>query len=114
MAEPALRVHRAVDRVDHDPRRGVAERPLAELLGDEQELLSLPVQFLESGDHSTLGRLVDRGRVVAADAAGEHRLSLDARRQLVEDTANVRGRGPAELEPGRHSVMKSSPERSLG
>jgi hypothetical protein len=72
------------------------------------------VELLESGNDRTLCRLVDRRRVVAADAACENRLTLGARRQLVEHAADVGGRRPAELEPGLHSVRKSSPERSFG
>jgi hypothetical protein len=72
------------------------------------------VEVLEPRDHRALGGIVDRGRVVAALAGGEHGLALAARRQLVEDAADVRSSRPAELEPGLHSVWKSSPERSFG
>ena len=72
--DPALRVHRSVDRIDdHDSRPPASELARPELLGDEHE--ALPGR-LEARDDRVLGRLVDRGRVVAALATTKDRLAL--------------------------------------
>ena len=74
----ALGVEGAVDRVADDaPGLAASEDPLAELFGDEREVL---FERLEPVHDCGLGRRVDRGRVVAALALGEHRLALDAGR----------------------------------
>ena len=54
---------------DYPARAARAEDALAELLGDEHEIL---VQLREAGDDGVLGRLVDRRRIVSAlaDAGG--------------------------------------------
>jgi len=115
VSQPSLRVDRTVDRIDDDACLGLAEGALAELLGDEQELVALRVQLLEPRDDRPLGRIVDRGCVVSADARCEHRLALDARRQLVEDAPDVSRRRAAGLEPRPHSSgWNSRPERSFG
>ena len=51
-----------------------------------------------------LRRLVDRRRVVAADAELEHRLALDSRRQPLEYAFDVLDAEPTRLEPRRHGV----------
>ena len=61
------------------------------------------MQGLEASDDEALGSLVDRGRLVASLSESTRGLALDARRQRLERAANVRGRVPAELQPGRHS-----------
>ncbi len=78
--DAALGVDRAVDGVDDDGRLGLAERALAELLRDEAELQAGLVRRLEAPDDRCLRRGVDRGRVVAADAAPRDRLAGHARR----------------------------------
>ena len=89
-----------------------AEDALAELLRDEHEV---GVERLEPGDDGGLGGRVDRGRVVAALARPEHRLALDARRQLREHEVDVGDAVAAELEPvGAHTGWKSRPLVSLG
>ena len=92
-------------------RAAAVERPLAELLRDEREAL---VQRLEASHHGGLGGRVDRRRVVAAEAGGEHGLALESRRQVREHDADVHDRGAADVEPGAHSGWKSKPESSLG
>ena len=74
-------------------RAAGAERALAELLRDEQEV---GLERLEPRHDRVLGRRVDRGRVVAALAVPEHGLALGARRQLGEDAVDVRDAGAAE------------------
>ena len=63
---------------------------------------------------ASFGSRVDRGRVVAAHARLQHRLALDARRQVREHDPDVLDRGPADLQPGRHSGWNRSPEISFG
>ena len=84
-------------------RHGVAgaEDALAELLRDEREVL---VELLEPVHDRRLGGRVDRGRVVAALAGGEHGLALDAGRQLGEHAAYVADRVAAHLEPRRSTA----------
>ena len=110
---PALRVHRAVDRVDDDPQRAAgAERALAELLRDEHEVRA---ERLEPRDDGVLRRSVDRGRVVAALAGPEHRLALVPRRQPLEDRLDVRDAVATEPEPvDGHTGWKRRPLVSFG
>ena len=61
-----------------------------------------------------LGRLVDGRRLVAAEALADHRLTLGAGRQLLEDALDVLRRGAADREPIRHNGRKSSPLVSFG
>ena len=84
-------------------RRGAAraERPLAELLGDEHEVLA---ERGETRDHRVLRCLVDGRRLVAADAEPKDGLALDPRRQPLEDDADVLDAEAAGLEPVRHGV----------
>ena len=78
----------------------VAEGALAELLRDEVELQPLLlVEPLQAGDDRFLGRSVDLGRLVAADAGAEDGLALDPRRHAREDAPQVLDRGAAEREP---------------
>ena len=65
------------------PRR----RALAQLLGDEHEVLA---ERLEPRDDRRLGCRVDRRRVVAAFAGAQDRLALLRRRQVGENIADVR------------------------
>ena len=89
-----------------------AEGPLAELLRDEHEVR---VERLEPGDDGILGGRVDRGRVVAALALPEHRLALEAGRQLARARLDVRDAVAAELEPvgGSYGVEEQA-ARQLG
>ena len=94
-------------------RRGaaLAERPLAELLGDEHEVLA---ERGETRDDRVLRCLVDRRRVVAADAELEDGLALDPRRQPLEDVADVLDAEAAGLEPvpsRRHRVEQKTRQR---
>ena len=94
---PALRVQRAVDRVDDNGEPAVAED--AHLLAHELHVLAA-----EAVEDHRLGGGVDRGRVVAALAVADHGLALGAARQLGEHARDVVPRGAAELEPVlRHS-----------
>ena len=102
--DAALRVHRAVDRVDDDSALSAcAERAHAELLRDEHEVL---VESGESRDDGVLGRLVDRGRLVAALAEPQHRLALGPRRQ-----SRRARRGCPRRRAGRSRARASSIER---
>ena len=108
----ALGVQRAVDRVaDDEPRLPAPEDALAELLRDEREAL---VERLEPVHDRGLGSRVDRRRVVAALALGEHGLALDACRQLREHRLDVSHRVAADVEPRLHRGWKSRPEISFG
>ena len=113
--DPALRVHRAVDRVDDDPGRAAgAECALAELLRDEEEV---GLERLEPRHDRVLGGSVDRGRVVAALACPQHRLTLGPGRQRLQDAVDVRDAAAAESQPvdrGGHTGWKSRPLVSLG
>ncbi len=104
---PRFALTRAVDRVDDDDRRAAAEP--ADLLRDDRH-----VEVAEAGDDRVLGRLVDRGRLVAAEAGADDRLALDAGRQLLEHALHVRDRGATDGEPVGHSGRKSRPEVSFG
>ena len=108
----ALGVQRAVDRIDDDaPGLPAPEDPLAELLGDEREVL---VERLEPVHDRGLSGGVDRRRVVAALALGEHGLALDSGRQLGEHGLDVADGVAAHLEPRFHRGWKSRPEISFG
>jgi hypothetical protein len=73
------------------------------------------VELLEPHDDGLFGGGVDRRGLVAADADREHRLALGSGRKVDEHLADVRGGGPAGLEPGAHaSGWNSRPERSFG
>ena len=94
----------------------VPKTALAELLGDEREVL---VEVLEPVHDRRLGRGVDRRRVVAADAGLEDGLALDPRRQLGEHGLDVadrtRGRRRATASSARRQTgWKSRPEISFG
>ena len=94
-------------------RQGCAgpEHPLAELLGDEREVL---VERLEPVHDRGLGGRVDRRRVVAALALA----STGSRSTRVGSSASTRldvaDRVAAHLEPRLHSGWKSRPEISFG
>src|SRR5207248_4283313 len=90
--DAALRVHRTVDRIDDDDRLPVADA--TDLFGDDGD-----VEIAEARDDRVLRRLVDRGRVVAAEALPEHRLAAGPRRQRRENAAHVLRRGTADGEP---------------
>ena len=110
---PRFGVDRAVDRVDDDARRAArAEDALAELLRDEHEV---GAGRFEPRDDRVLGGRVDRGRVVAAFASAQHRLTLGPRRQADERLLDVGDRRAAESEPVGHgsSGWKSRPESEL-
>ena len=107
--DAALRVQRAVDRVDHDPGGAVADD--ADLLRDDRRALD----FLQPREDHLLGRRVDRSRLVAALAVADDRLPLGARRQLLEHAAHVLDRLAAEREPvSQHSGRNKSPLTSFG
>ena len=93
------------------PRLPAPEDALAELLRDEREAL---VERLEPVHDRGLGGRVDRRRVVAALALGQHGLALDARRQLREHRLDVADRVAADVEPRLHRGWKSRPEISFG
>jgi hypothetical protein len=117
--DAALRVHRAVDRIDEHANAVGAERALAELLGHEVELVARLVKPLQSLHDRRLGGFVDRGRLVAADALSDDRLAVVPRRELAEDAPHVLDRLAAEGEPGLDrghgsSGWKSRPDSSLG
>ena len=81
----------------------------ADLLGDDRD-----VELAEARDDHVLRCLVDRRRVVAAEALADDRLALGARRQLVEHAAHVLDRRAAQCEPVGHSGSKSRPLVSFG
>ena len=64
------------------------------------------------GEDDVLRGLVDRGRVVAAEARAHHGLALDARGQALEHGLDVRDRGPAELQPISHRRAAASGGRT--
>ena len=100
--DAALRVQGAVDRIDDD--HGRAAFDATGLFGDDRD-----VEIAEPREDRVLGRFVDRGRGVATEPLADDRLALDARRQLLEDGADVQHRRAAEAEPVRHNGRKSSP-----
>ena len=96
--DAALRVQRAVDRVDDDR---VAARPFdADLFADDGHVFA--AEALE--DHALGGR-VDRGRLVAALARADDRLALSPTGQLGEHRLHVGARRAAEREPV-HGVIQ--------
>ena len=105
--DPALRVQRAVDRVDDDRPATVAEA--SDLLADDAHVL-----VLEAREDHALGRRVDRRRLVAALAGADDRLALGAAWQFFEHARDVVARCAAQLEPGAHTGWNRSPEVSLG
>ena len=112
--DPALRVHRPVDGIDHDPPGATgAEGALPELLGDEDEVLTERGEPLDDG---VFGRLIDGRRVVASDTDLQNGLPLDARGESLEHVPDVRDTQATRLEPGRHGVTgwKRRPERGFG
>ena len=75
------------------------------------------MDVLKLSDDGPLGSVVDRRRVVASLAGGDHRLALDAGRQVVQHARDVPRCGAKGVEPGLHygsSGRKRSPESSLG
>jgi hypothetical protein len=103
----ALRVERAVDRVDDHHRAPGAEA--SDLLGDDRD-----VEVAKVREDCVLGRLVDGRRLVAAETLPDDRLTLGAARQLLEDAPDVLGRGAADGEPVGHNGRNSSPLVSFG
>ena len=85
----ALRVQRAVDRVDDDREAPVAQH--ADLFADELHVLAA-----EAVEDHTLRSLVDRRRVVTALAVPDHRLALGPAGQLLEHARDVVARGTTE------------------
>src|SRR5207247_1312752 len=73
---------------DDAARPAGAEAPLAELLGDEQEVLA---GLLQPPHDRRLGRGVDRGRVVAALPRTDDWLRLPPTLQVGEHSAHVLG-----------------------
>src|SRR5207244_6999437 len=107
-----LRVERAVDWVEHDPRRPAApERLLAELLGDEEEIAARRGQPVD--DH-LLGGGVDRGRLVAALALADDRLARGPALQFSEHAPHVLRGGAARLEPRARRGWNRSPAPRSG
>jgi hypothetical protein len=102
-----LCVERAVDRVDDE--EGQAGSEAADLLREDRD-----VEMREPAQDRVFRRLVDRGRVVAAEAGAGHRLALDPRRKVGEHAAHVVDRLAAEREPVGHSGISSRPEVSFG
>ena len=99
----SLRVHASVDRVEDEPRRLRAERPLAQLLGDERELDAGRGKLLQARDDGELGSGVDGGRLVSSFARADHGLPLEPRGVLREDDVQVGGDLPGEGQPVGHS-----------
>src|SRR3954447_1025472 len=100
--QPALGVDRAVDRVDHHERVGIAVVDRSALLADRREAQALVVQRLELAEDRLLRLGVDDQRAVAALAARadlEH--PLGRARRLGEDAAQRVGRAAAQLQPVR-------------
>src|SRR5205814_8671928 len=75
--DAALRVQRAVDRVDDDHRR--ADAVASDLLRDDR------AEAVEAGEDRLLGRRVDRRRLVAAPALADARLAPRPPRPGLED-----------------------------
>ena len=79
-ANPALGVQRAVDRVEHDPRRtAAAELQLAALLRDEH---AVDRGGLEAAEDRRFRRGVDGGRLVAPLAGADDGLAIGAGGEL--------------------------------
>ncbi len=105
--DPALRVQRAVDRVDDHRPATVAEA--SDLFADDTDVF-----VLEAVEDHPLRRCVDRGRLVAPFAGADDRLALGAAGQLFEHARDVVARRAAQLEPRAHTGWNRSPEVSLG
>ena len=90
-----------------------AERALAELLGDEDEVL---LERRETLDDGVLGGLVDRSGVVSAVSASQHGLALDPRRKPLESLTDVGDAQPAGGEPVGHKSRgwKRRPDSGFG
>ncbi len=93
-----------------------AERPLAELLGDEGEIDAGRGELLEARDDGALGGGVDGSRLVPSFARSDHRLPLEPGGVLGEDDVQVARDLPGEGEPVGHSSKgeKTRPLVSLG
>src|SRR3954452_16695396 len=98
--QPALRVDRAVDRVDDHERLRATERDRAALLADRREAQALVVELGELCEHGLLGRGVDEQRAVAALTAGADLAHpLRGARAVFEDRAQGAGRTAADPQP---------------
>ena len=107
-ADAALRVQRAVDRIDHDERRAVADD--AGLLGDDR-------QTVEPSKRARIARSAAASIAVVSSppfAGPDDRLAVGATRQLGEHAAHVLDRSAAEARASQSSGWKSRPEVSLG
>ena len=101
--DAALRVERAVDRIDRRRRRARcrSRRPPRRRWST--------VEPFEAREDRALGRRVDRRRVVAALAGADDRLAVGARRQLGEHAAHVLDRCAAEGEPVSQAGGRAGP-----
>src|SRR4051794_33241058 len=98
--QAALRVDRAVDRVDDHERLRAAELDRAALLADRREAQALLVELRELCEHGLLGRGVDEQRAVAALTAGADLAHpLRGARTVLEDRAQGAGRTAADPQP---------------
>ena len=102
-ANAALRVERAVDRVDDDVRAAVAELP--GLLRHECHVADAG----EAGEHHALGGGVDRGRVITALPCADDRFAVRPRRQVRQHVAHVAHRLAAEREPVSQADGRAGP-----
>ena len=102
-ADAALRVERAVDWIDHDERRAVADH--AGFFGNDRHTVDL----FEPGEDRSLGCCVDRRCLVAALAGADDRLTVGAQRQLDEHAAHVLDRCAAEAEPVSQAGGRAGP-----
>jgi len=102
VAEAALGVERAVDRVDDDGDRRIAVVDDPALLGEDREARALRVQGVHLREHGTLGGGVDLQRAVAAlpALAGLHD-ALGDRGVVGEHLADRAGRPAGGPEPIR-------------
>ena len=95
--DAALRVERAVDRIDHEASIAAGtEAHLAALLGHEH---AVEARRFEPPDDPRLRSSVDRRRVVTALARADHGLAVGTGRQLREREPDVLDRSAAEVEP---------------
>ena len=107
--DAALRVERAVDRIDDDAPAAVTGD--AGLLADDRHVAAAAQAF----ENHPFGRRVDGGGVVAAEAGADDRLTLRTAGKLAEHGGDVVAGGATEGEPLVHATGKrSSPEVSLG
>ena len=88
----ALRVERAVDRIDDDAPSPVTD--LADLLGDDRD-----VETVETRKDHALRCCVDRRCVVTALALRKHGLALGTRRKLGQYATHVVRGAAADREP---------------